>query len=113
TVTGVDHTDKLEVMRRAGADRVVDYTTENTTRDKARYDLIVDIAANRSPLRFLRALAPGGRYVLVARSIGGFIRAASVDALLARAVGKKIGIFNWAPSRSTDLETIGRLISQG
>lgn len=113
TVTGVDHTDKLEVMREAGADSVVDYTEEDVTRHEGRYDLIVDIAANRSPLRFLGALASGGRYVLVARTVGGFIRAASVDALLARAVGKKIGIFNWAPGRSTDLETIGRLISQG
>lgn len=113
TVTGVDHTDKLEVMRRAGADRVVDYKQEDVTRHKARYDLIVDIAANRSPLRFLRALAPGGRYVLVARSIGGFIRAASIYALVARAAGKKIGVFNWVPSRRADLETIGRLIEQG
>lgn len=113
TVTGVDHTDKLELLHRAGADRVVDYTEEDVTRHKARYDLIVDIAANRSPLRFLRALAPDGRYVLVARSVGGFIRAASVDALVAKAAGKKIGVFSWAPSRSVDLETIARLIEQG
>jgi NADPH:quinone reductase-like Zn-dependent oxidoreductase len=113
TVTGVDHADKLELMRQAGADRVVDCTTEDVTRHKARYDLIVDIAANRSPLRFLRALAPRGRYVLVARSIGGFIRAASVDALVAKAARKRIGVFIWAPSRDADLETIGRLIEQG
>jgi NADPH:quinone reductase-like Zn-dependent oxidoreductase len=112
-VTGVDHTDKLEVVRRAGADRVVDYKQEDVARHKARYDLIVDIAANRSPLRFLPALAPGGRYVLVARSIGGFIRAASIYALVAKAAGKKIGVFNWMPSRRADLETIGRLIEQG
>jgi NADPH:quinone reductase-like Zn-dependent oxidoreductase len=113
TVTGVDHTHKLEVMRQAGADRVVDYMREDVTRHRARYDVIVDIAANRSPLRFLRALAPGGRYVLVARSIGGFIRAASIDALVAKAAGKKIGVFSWVPSRSADLATIGRLIEQG
>lgn len=113
TVTGVDHDGKLQVMRQAGADRVVDYTKEDVTRHRAQYDLIVDIAANRSPLRFLRAQAPGGRYVLVARSIGGFIRAASIDALVAKAVGKTIGVFNWAPSRSTDLDTIGRMIEQG
>lgn len=113
TVTGADQTDKLEVMRQAGAERVVDYTQEDVTRHKARYHLIVDIAASRSPLRFLRALAPGGRFVLVARSVGGFIRAASVDALVAKVVGKKIGVFNWAPSRSADLETVGRLIEGG
>lgn len=112
-VTGVDHTDKLEVMRRAGADRVADFTNEDVTRDRARYDLVLDIAATRSPLRFLRALAPGGRYVLIARTIGGFIRAATVDALVARMAGKRIGVFNWVPSRRQDLETIGRLIEQG
>lgn len=112
-VTGVDHTDKLDVMRQAGADTVVDFTMEDVTRGRAQYDLIVDIAANRSPLRFLRALAPEGRYVLVARSIGGFIRAASIDALVARAVGKRIGVFSWAPGRSRDLTTIGALIEHG
>lgn len=113
TVTGVDHTDKLEVMRSAGADRIVDYTDEDVTRHRARYALIVDVAATRSPLRFLRALAPGGRYVLIARSVGGFIRAATIDALVARMAGKGVGVFSWAPSRSRDLETLGRLIEKG
>jgi NADPH:quinone reductase-like Zn-dependent oxidoreductase len=113
TVTGVDHTDNLQVMRRAGADRVVDYTDEDVTRHRARYDLVVDIAATRSPLRFLRALTPGGRYVLIARSVGGFIRAATVGALVARIAGKRVGVFNWAPSRRRDLEALGRLIQEG
>lgn len=113
TVTGVDHTDKLDVIRRAGADRVVDYTDEDVTRHRARYDLVVDIAATGSPLRFLRALTPGGCYVLIARSVGGFIRAATVGALVARIAGKRVGVFNWAPSRSGDLETLGHLIEKG
>lgn len=112
-VTGVDRTEKLDLMREAGADQVVDYTTENVTRHRGRYDLIVDIAATRSPLRFLRTLRAGGRYVLIARNVGGFIRAATVDAIVARIAGRRIGAFNWVPSRNADLDTLGRLLEAG
>ena len=34
-VTGVDHTDRLELMRSVGADHVVDYTKSRTSLDRA------------------------------------------------------------------------------
>src|SRR5688500_13521110 len=47
TVTGVDATEKLEMLRSIGADRVIDYTEEDFTRRDERYDIILDIAGNR------------------------------------------------------------------
>jgi NADPH:quinone reductase-like Zn-dependent oxidoreductase len=64
-VTGVDHTDKLDLIRSLGADDVIDYTREDFTRGDRRYDLIVDIPGNHPFPTVRRALAPGGKYVLI------------------------------------------------
>lgn len=64
-VTGVDHTRKLDLVRSLGADLVIDYTSVDVTRNGKRYDLIVDIPGNRPFAAYRRALAPGGKYVLI------------------------------------------------
>lgn len=65
-VTGVDHTDKLDVVRALGADHVLDYTQDDFTRRDERYDLILDVPGNHSLAACRRALTPDGTYVLVA-----------------------------------------------
>jgi len=64
-VTGVDRTDKLDLLRELGADHVIDYTDEDFTRSDMRYDLIFDIPGNHSLRECLRALEPDGTYVLI------------------------------------------------
>jgi NADPH:quinone reductase-like Zn-dependent oxidoreductase len=70
-VTGVDHPDKLELVRSVGADRVIDYTKEDFTRGGGRYDLIFDIPGNRPYAECRRALTPQGRYVLIGHDLFG------------------------------------------
>jgi NADPH:quinone reductase-like Zn-dependent oxidoreductase len=65
TVTGVDAPAKLELVRSLGADRAIDYTTTDFTREGERYDVIVDIAANHSFRTCRRALTPDGTYVVI------------------------------------------------
>jgi NADPH:quinone reductase-like Zn-dependent oxidoreductase len=64
-VTGVDHTLKLGLMRRLGADRVIDYTQDDFTKNGRRYDLIFDVKTTRSTTDYKRALGPDGTYVTV------------------------------------------------
>ena len=64
-ITGVDSSEKLEMVRSLGADRVIDYAREDFTRSAERYDLIFDIPGNRPFSECRRALTPGGRYVLI------------------------------------------------
>ncbi|MDA8015967.1 MAG: NAD(P)-dependent alcohol dehydrogenase [Thermoanaerobaculia bacterium] len=64
-VTAVDHTEKLDLLRNLGADRVIDYTREDFTRGDARYDLVFDVPGNHSYSTCRQALKPGGRYVLI------------------------------------------------
>jgi NADPH:quinone reductase-like Zn-dependent oxidoreductase len=63
-VTGVDATEKLQMLRSIGADQVLDYTKEDFTRRDERYDFILDIAGTRPWRECRRALAPNGTYVL-------------------------------------------------
>ena len=61
-VTVVDKPGKLEMLRAMGAAHVVDYLEADFTRSGVRYDLILDVKTNRSPLAYARALNRNGRY---------------------------------------------------
>jgi len=64
-VTGVDAPGKLDMLRSIGADRVIDYTQEDFTKNGERYDLILDIAGTHPWSASRRALTPEGTYVLI------------------------------------------------
>jgi len=70
-VTAVCSTRNVDLARSLGADHVVDYTREDFTRGGRRYDLILDIAGNRSWSAFRRVLAPRARLVIVGAKKGG------------------------------------------
>ena len=63
-VTGVDSTEKLDLIRSLGADRVIDYTTEDYTKRDEMYNLIIDVVGKRGVLQRLKLLKPGGDYFL-------------------------------------------------
>lgn len=65
TVTGVDSTGKLEMVRSIGADRIIDYTLEDFTKSGERYDLIFDIPGNHPFSECRRALTLESIYVLI------------------------------------------------
>jgi NADPH:quinone reductase-like Zn-dependent oxidoreductase len=70
-VTGVCSTTKMHIVRSIGADRVIDYTQEDFTQSGQQYDLILDMAGNRSLSQIRRALTPHGTLVLVGGEAGG------------------------------------------
>ena len=73
-VTGATSTGNLDLIRSIGADEVIDYTREDVTQGRQRFDLIVDIAGTRSVSACRRVLAPNGTYVMVGAPSGRWIR---------------------------------------
>ena len=62
-VTGVSSTRNLELLRSLGADHVVDYTTEDYTRDDRRYDVVLDNVMNHPPSETARVLSATGTFI--------------------------------------------------
>jgi NADPH:quinone reductase-like Zn-dependent oxidoreductase len=62
-VTAVCGTEHMELVRGLGADRVIDYTAEDFTRDGQRYDVVFDAVGKSSFGRCRRLLKPGGIYL--------------------------------------------------
>lgn len=63
-VTGVCSTRNLAMVRALGADRVIDYTQEDFTKESQRYDLIIDIVGTHSLSDYRRALNPHGSLIM-------------------------------------------------
>jgi NADPH:quinone reductase-like Zn-dependent oxidoreductase len=70
-VTGVCSTGKVDEVRALGADHVIDYTREEVTDGRRRYDVILDIGGNRRLSQLRRILTPRGRLVIVGGENGG------------------------------------------
>jgi NADPH:quinone reductase-like Zn-dependent oxidoreductase len=62
-VTGVCSTRNVDMVRSIGADHVIDYTVEDFTHGRQRYDFILDNVANHSLSDLRRALTPTGALV--------------------------------------------------
>ncbi|MBT8227145.1 MAG: NAD(P)-dependent alcohol dehydrogenase [Dactylosporangium sp.] len=90
-VTGVDNAGKLDFIRSAGADKVIDYRSEDFTRS-GPYDLILDLVAHRSVFAYRRALAPGGRYRCVGGSVPTLLRVLTIGSLAGRLTRRRLGM---------------------
>jgi len=64
-VTAVCSTQNVEQARALGADRVVDYRSEDFTRIGIRHDLLIDVAGSRTLRALRRVLTPEATVVLV------------------------------------------------
>ena len=115
-VTGVASTAKTELVRSIGADHVIDYTREDFADGRNRYDVILDIAGNRSLSHLRRALAPEGTLVIVGgegggKWLGGIDRQLRAH-VLSPFVGQKLA--TWiSKERKEDLEALRELLEAG
>ncbi|MFC1916935.1 NAD(P)-dependent alcohol dehydrogenase [Chloroflexota bacterium] len=97
-VTGVDSTEKLDIMRSIGADHVIDYTKEDFTNNGQRYDRIIDVAAYRSTFDYKRALSPEGIYGVIGGSMARFFQTALLGPLISIFGSKKMGAVGAKPN---------------
>ena len=62
-VTAVCDTDHLELVKGLGADRVIDYTANDFTKDKQTFDVVLDSVGKSSFSKCKRLLKPDGIYI--------------------------------------------------
>jgi NADPH:quinone reductase-like Zn-dependent oxidoreductase len=70
-VTGVCSTTNLDLVRSIGADEVIDYTKEDFTHGKQRYDFILDNVGNHSLSAMRGILTPTGKLQCNNGTLGG------------------------------------------
>lgn len=104
-VTGVCSAGKLDLVRSLGADHLLDYGLQDFTRQRERYDLVLDNVGNRPLADCRRTLRPGGIYVQVS---GHPLRALWV-ALFG---GRRMVSFVSKPVQA-DLESLAELLQAG
>jgi NADPH:quinone reductase-like Zn-dependent oxidoreductase len=63
-VTGLSSTANLELVKSLGADKLIDYTSEDFTKSGDKYDIIFDTVGKSPFSDSIRSLAPNGFYVL-------------------------------------------------
>jgi NADPH:quinone reductase-like Zn-dependent oxidoreductase len=107
-VTGVCGTPRLEFVKALGADKVIDYTRQDFTRNGATYDLIFDILGKSSFARGKRSLRPNGRYLLAS-----FKMKQLIQMLLTSIKGGRKVICALSSEKAEDLTFIKELIEAG
>ncbi len=113
-VTGVCSTRNIELVGSLGADRVIDYTRDDFTRDNQHYDLLLDNVGNRTLSAMRGVLTPKGRCVM-----------AGAPKTLSAVFGRLFKALAWSPFlrqkftffiakvKKDDLTTLCGLISAG
>jgi len=107
-VTGAASGRNAELVRGLGADEVLDYTLEDVTAGKARYDAILDAANVLAFWKARRVLKPNGVFV----TVNPFIGRLSPGWLSRFREGRRIRSLLVRPDGG-DLERIGAWISSG
>jgi len=115
-VTGICSTRNVDQARSLGADRVVDYTKEDFTREGRTYDMICDIAGNRSVSDYKRALKPGGIFVSVGFSgnpLVGLVRLTVLGKLGSMTGDKTFKLMGIAKMNAEDMGFMAELLAAG
>ena len=107
-VTGVDRTEKLDMLRSLGADDVIDFTRDDYTRSSATYDVIFDVVGKSPFSGSIRSLNQHGYYLLINAGLSQIVRGLWASATS----GKKI-IWGSAVQRTEDLVFLKELIEAG
>jgi NADPH:quinone reductase-like Zn-dependent oxidoreductase len=111
-VTAVCSTSKMEMMTTLGADKIIDYTQIDITKNGQQYDLIVDAAAYRSVFDYAPILKPDGTYVLIGGSISRLFQVLLFGSVISRIMRRRLKCLTAKPNRS-DLAILKDMIEAG
>src|SRR6478672_1511790 len=115
-VTAVCSTRNVGQSQTLGADRVIDYTEDDFTREREQYDVLIDIAGSKSFRACKRVLKQNARFVV----IGGPMRTRLVGPLghvgavkLSSIAGSRKATFFVASFNRADMDTLRDMLESG
>jgi NADPH:quinone reductase-like Zn-dependent oxidoreductase len=115
-VTAVCSTRNVEQSRSVGADRVIDYTKDDFTREREQYDVLLDVAGSKSFRACKRVLKKDARFVIIGGPMGtpllgpmghiGAVKLSSVG-------GSRKTMFFIAAFSRADMDTLRDMLGSG
>jgi NADPH:quinone reductase-like Zn-dependent oxidoreductase len=111
-VTAVDTADKFEFMQELGTDYLIDYLKNDYTKSGKRYDLILDVNANRPLSHYKKCLNPGAGFVIIGGAMNTIIQTAISGIFSKKNNKKKLSLLIHKPNQ-TDLQALTSLCSEG
>jgi NADPH:quinone reductase-like Zn-dependent oxidoreductase len=106
-VTAVCRGENKELINSLGADKVIDYTTQDFTKDNEQYDFVFDAVGKSSFLKCKKLLKKHGIYT----SSGGWINLLMI--IITPLLGGRKVVFTFPKGIATTLNFIKNLIEQG
>ena len=110
TVTAVCRTKDFELLKSLGADEVIDYTKENFTESKQKYDVVIDAVGKSSFFLCRKILKPKGIYI--STELGDWSQNIFLALLTPFFGGKKV-LFPIPKDTKEDIEFIKELMVAG
>ena len=107
-ITAVDSGIKETMLREIGADHFIDYNLEDFTKGSSKYDIILDMVAQSSYQGCVKALNPGGRYLIANPRLADMFRSVITNNSTDRRV-----VFEFAAEKREELIELKQLIEQG
>jgi len=107
-VTAVDSTEKLDMLLSIGADHVVDYTKEDFTKNRTKYDVVFDMVYRSSFTGCVRSLKSDGCYLMANTSPLRMLRGLWIS----KRSNKRM-IFEMAGEKAEDLTCLAGLMAAG
>ena len=105
TIIAVDRAEKRDALLALGADEFIDYLSDDYTATPDRYDLIIDMVANRPAARYASCLKPNGRLIVIGGTFRGLIGVA-LRGLVTRE--KSLGVLFYKVSPQDSVELAGK-----
>ncbi|HEY7091860.1 MAG TPA: NAD(P)-dependent alcohol dehydrogenase, partial [Ktedonobacterales bacterium] len=109
-ITAVCSAKNFALVRSLGADRVIDYTREDFTKNGETYDVIFDAVGKHSFRRCRRSLKPGGIYI---DTDLGFLWHMPLLTLVTRRIGDKRAVLGVTRYTKKDIVFLKDLIEAG
>jgi len=111
-VDGVCGPDNLELVQSLGAARAIDYTREDFTQTRDRYDVVIVVNGSRRMRDYRRVLTPSGTCVVLGGSIPRLLQAIGLGLLLRWRRGQQVRAMIARPNQA-DLLVLKGMLDHG